>query len=194
MSPIFILAEEETTTTTSSKAAAILSATLGIMAAHKALDSEDDLIKMQEGYHRAHRTMSCPARLRVDDELDKTLPDRFYRHGSNFGITFADMRRDFVPTIKTLALLFLYLLMSSPLYISAAIYSNCVEAGDCHQLGIYVIIFYNLSMLGLVVYPYFWLLLDKQFSRKIIQVFRKNCENMRRKVTFVRHAFYWREN
>ena len=110
--------------------------------------------------------MSCPARLKVEEESNL-----FKRAASNFaavpGLKLSELRRDFLPTIKTLAMLFLYLLMSSPLYISAAVHSRCSE---CRQFEVCVIIFYHLSVLGLAFYPYVWLLLDRQFAQRVCQI------------------------
>ena len=130
------------------------------------LGGPSDAMKLGS-YHRAHRTMSCPARLKVEEESSL-----FKRAASNFAVTglkLSKLRRDFLPTIKTLSMLFLYLLMSSPLYISAAVHSRCSKS-ECRQFEVCVIIFYNLSMLGLVVYPYFWLLLDRQFAQRVYQI------------------------
>lgn len=110
--------------------------------------------------------MSCPARV-VDHQPN------IIRHGSSFS-GLQGLRRDFVSTIKTLAMLFLYLLMSSPLHISAAVHSQCQNLGTeiCHKVNVFVIIFYHLSMLGLVLYPFMWLVLDRQFAQRICGLFR----------------------
>lgn len=139
------------------------------------VSSREDYLSTSQ--QRVHRTMSCPARV-VDQKGIFPVSASGGRHGSNFGLNLSDLRRDFVSTIKTLAMLFVYLLMSSPLYISAAVHSNCHDSGVCRQFTIYVIIFYHISMLGLAIYPYMWLLLDKQFARKTCGIFTRKTWNL----------------
>lgn len=85
------------------------------------IKTEQDFLSFH--HHRTTRTMSCPARLKAEEESNL-----FKRAASNFAVTglkLSELRRDFLPTIKTLALLFLYLLMSSPFYISATVHRHC---------------------------------------------------------------------
>lgn len=133
------------------------------------VSSKEDHQYLSSSQQRVHRTMSCPANVPPTADQKQMV----FRHGSNFGLNLSDLRRDFVSTIKTLAMLFVYLLMSSPLYISAAVHSNCHDSGVCRQFTVYVIIFYHISMLGLAIYPYMWLLLDKQFARKTCSIFSR---------------------
>ena len=91
-------------------------------------------------HHRTTRTMSCPTKLKAEEESNL-----FKRAASNFAVTglkLTELRRDFLPTIKTLAMLFLYLLMSSPFYISATVHRHCspVQVSN-HKL--------TLSLIGL---------------------------------------------
>lgn len=183
------------------QATTIMSATIGLAASKATTNTNEEVqegcstplqqqqnnnsakLQLHQQQHRMTRTMSCPARLRIEDPAAEQRPPiiiadpqfRLFRQGSNFalGLNLEELKRDFKSTIKTLAMLFVYLLMSSPLYISAAVHSNCLEAGDCRQFGVYVIIFYNVSMLGLVIYPYIWLLLDKHFAEKICHFLKK---------------------
>ena len=52
-------------------------------------------------------------------------------------------------------------------YVSAAVHHHCHHNESCQQSEVFFIIFYHVSMLGLVVYPFIWLLLDKSFARRI---------------------------
>ena len=82
------------------------------------MELENEVPKDSNYPGRKQRTMSCPARV--------TVPGEQLRLGSwpNIG-GFTELRRDFFPTIKTLSMLFIYLLMSSPLCIMTAIFSDC---------------------------------------------------------------------
>ena len=143
------------------------------------MELENEVPKDSNYPGRKQRTMSCPARV--------TVPGEQLRLGSwsNIG-GFTELRRDFFPTIKTLSMLFIYLLMSSPLCIMTAIFSDC----RCHQkgkkefqkletcdddFGELFAIFYRVFNFFLIIYPYVWLLLDKQFARKTC---RMMCSNM----------------
>ena len=165
--------------------------------------------------------MSCPARLSQDgrDHLDMINdchqhhhrhPERFiFRHGSNFGLpNFTDLKREIWPTMKTLSTLFIYFLITSPLYISTVVSvlfsdhhsgsqnlsvspNNC-GCGD-HELKQVksdthydhrheydrVIYCYNVFILGLVVYPYVWLSLDRHFARKMITIIKKSYDDFK---------------
>ena len=93
-------------------------------------------------HHRTTRTMSCPTKLKAEEESNL-----FKRAASNFAVTglkLSELRRDFLPTIKTLAMLFLYLLMSSPFYISATVHRHCspVQVSN-HKLTLSLIIFFS---------------------------------------------------
>ena len=130
----------------------------------------DQVTPCEFGQQRVHRTMSCPARV-VDQK--QTLPMGL-QHEDSSGLGFlADLRRDFVSTIKTLAMLFVYLLMSSPLYISTVVHNNCSDETECRRFNVYLVIFYHISMVGLIIYPYMWLLLDKQFTKRIFRICRR---------------------
>ena len=55
--------------------------------------------------------------------IDPHNPDHIFRHGSNFGLNLTDLKRDFlVATVKTLSMLFIYFIITSPLYISAIVF------------------------------------------------------------------------
>ena len=180
--------------------------------------------------------MSCPARLSQDgrDHLDMINdchqhhprhPERFIlRHGSNFGLpNFTDLKREIWPTMKTLSTLFIYFLITSPLYISTVVSVLCsicdqhynsndqnlpaTAAGPNNNCGCgdftenlqqeviksaadkhydhrhheydRVIYCYNVFILGLVVYPYVWLLLDRHFARKMITIIKKSYDDFK---------------
>ena len=131
--------------------------------------------------------------LKVNSVLLKTFFLHF-RQTSSFALAnvihitkLEELKRDLKSSLKTLAMLFVYLLMSCPLYISAAIYSNCLEDGDCRHFGLYVIIFYNVSVSGLIIYPFIWLLLDRQFAACIYKHFNKVRAMVKRRL----FAFPW---
>ena len=148
--------------------------------------------------------MSCPARLSQDgrDHLDMINdchqhhhhPERFiFRHGSNFGLlNFTDLKRDIWPTMKTLSTLFIYFLITSPLYISTVV-SVLVSDHKLEQVKSdphyeydqrlnRVILCYNVFILGLVVYPYVWLSLDKHFARKMITIIKKTYDDFKYRI------------
>ena len=83
---------------------------------------EEDISKAGSNFAgRKQRTMSCPARVTTSGERS--------RQGSksNFSALTAELRRGFVSTIKTLALMFIYLLMSLPLQITTLLHGNCLQ-------------------------------------------------------------------
>ena len=88
-----------------------------------------------------------------------------------------DLRNDFRSTIKTLALILMYLLISLPTYITAAIYRNCYCATpnglqNCQELREYMYVFDIVSLIGHIVFPCTWLCFDKMYSDKLLKTFR----------------------
>ena len=84
-------------------------------------------------------------------------------------------------TIKTLALILLYLLISLPTYITATIYQDCycLDVGfvqrnlqTCQELRQYLFMFRTLSLLGHIVFPCTWLFFDKMYSDKLLKTLR----------------------
>ena len=124
---------------------------------------------------RKQRTMSCPARLTQQEKIFRG------QRGSNFGLYFSDFKRDFVSTIKTLAMLFLYLVMSSPLYVSTVLMHRQVGGTEYYgQLAFLVVLFYYVYLVGLVIYPYMWLWLDRQLAKKIKRIYCNCCANKKK--------------
>ena len=140
----------------------------------------DDFSKDSNFVGRKHRTMSCPARVTTGERSRLGSKSNF--SGLN------DLRRGFVSTIKTLAIIFLYLLMSLPLQMTNLVHGICLKKAMVESsmllnesvcIDQYVdifTIFFNIFIFFLAIYPYVWLLLDKRFARKTCGI----CINMMR--------------
>lgn len=129
--------------------------------------------------------MSCPARLSQDSQEPVDL--NILRHDSNFGLNFSDLRRVcLVATMKTLSMLFIYFLFTSPLYMSAIVLeytdSNTDNCKDEISIAFKVICFYFVFIVGLVIYPFVWLLLDKPLAKKMLTIMKRSFDNMKYKV------------
>ena len=88
-----------------------------------------------------------------------------------------DLKNDLKSTMKTLALILMYLLISLPTYITAAIHRNCYCAApnglqNCQKLREFMYVFDNVSLIGHIVFPCTWLFFDKMYSDKLLKTLR----------------------
>ena len=88
-----------------------------------------------------------------------------------------DLKNDLKSTMKTLALILMYLLISLPTYITAAIHKDCYCAApngvqNCPKLREYMYVFDNVSLIGHIAFPCTWLFFDKMYSDKLLKTLR----------------------
>ena len=108
----------------------------------------------------------------------------FMNGGKNTRISASieDLKSEVRSTIKTLALILLYLLISLPSYITASIHRDCycnVEDGsnsetlqNCMELRQYIYVFSKASLVGHIAFPCTWLFFDKMYSDKLLKTLR----------------------
>ena len=61
---------------------------------------------------------------------------------------------------------------------------ECTEA-ECNQFKVsvhYIIFFYILFIMGLVIYPYVWLILDRHFAKKMSTIIKRWCDNFKYRI------------
>jgi len=95
-----------------------------------------------------------------------------------------DFKSEVRSTIKTLALILMYLLISLPSYITATIHRNCYcqvdddgtnhadDLQNCKELRQYMYVFSNLSLVGHIAFPCTWLFFDKMYTDKLLKTLR----------------------
>ena len=99
------------------------------------------------------------------------------RKAGKISASLEDLKNDFRSTLKTLALILMYLLISLPTYITAAIHRNCYCAApnglqNCLKLREFNNVFDNISLIGHIVFPCTWLFFDKMYSDKLLKTLR----------------------
>ena len=56
---------------------------------------------------------------------------------------------------------------------------------ECNQFKVsvhYIIFFYILFIMGLVIYPYVWLILDRHFAKKMSTIIKRWCDNFKYRI------------
>ena len=143
------------------------------MKVHNAIQSQikKDIIGVGQPFFKSLVGMQL-AKSSAGGELD-----RVDKKTGKISSSLEDLKNDFRSTIKTLALILMYLLISLPTYIAAAIHRNCYCAApnglqNCQKLREYMYVFDNVSLIGHIIFPCTWLLLDKMYSDKLLKTLR----------------------
>ena len=92
-----------------------------------------------------------------------------------------DFKSEVRSTIKTLAFILMYFMISLPSYITATIHRNCYchitnddvdDLQNCKELRQYIYVLSNLSLVGHIAFPCTWLFFDKMYSDKLLKTLR----------------------
>ena len=97
-------------------------------------------------------------------------------------LTLEELTKSLKSTLNTLSLILIYLGISLPTYVAAAVYVGCssetegVAAESCDPLHNYIVIFTSMTFVGHILFPISWFMQDRAYARKLTQA----CHIMRR--------------
>jgi len=87
-------------------------------------------------------------------------------------LTLDDISKNLKSTLNTLSLILIYLGISLPSYVVAAINVNCYATSECLDLHYYIFIFTGVTFLGHLIFPINWILQDKMYTNKLKKTYR----------------------
>ena len=87
-------------------------------------------------------------------------------------VNLEEFTKNVKSTLNTLSLILIYLGISLPSYVTAAVHMNCFEDGDCLNLHYYIFIFTSVTFIGHLLFPISWFAQDRMYIDKLTKTYR----------------------